>query len=112
MTSCESRMKGVQQRIDTRERSSADPGITLWFGPLGFRSQPIVAAPLPRPHTHSVLGVGLFTTPLQPHRYLFIGAKAECLQGYGIKEELDPDSPYSALGDIGIKNCPLYLSRY
>lgn len=44
-------MKVVQQRLETRERSTADPRIMPWFGLLGFRSQPIVAAPLHAPHT-------------------------------------------------------------
>lgn len=83
MSSCESWMKGVQQRIESR--AQADPRIMLRFGPLGFRSQPIVVSPLPRPHKDCL-------QPPYDQLYLSIEAKPEGLQGYHIKKELDSNS--------------------
>ncbi|CAB1415292.1 unnamed protein product [Pleuronectes platessa] len=59
-------MKGAQRRIETREQGSADLRITLSFGLLGFRSQPIVAAPLCSPHTQRVLSTAVHNPTATP----------------------------------------------
>lgn len=105
MTSWESWMKGAQRRLETKERSSTDPRIMLWFGPLGFRSQPILAALVPRPHIHSMLWAELFTTLLLAS-ICVCGATGVLYYG-----EIRA-STYIAPSDVSMKFCPLRLSQH